>query len=116
MSNTEELKKAEIYMRLSEFEMPPMQDVLIVGRNAPIGPEAAKRMVDVLSPDQYKIIRVAHETIEAIVVRNALLNMVPEEKLTQLIIEEGERIVDAGMILKAQLSITVHVNKSIELW
>jgi hypothetical protein len=28
-------------MRMSEFEMPPMQDALIVGKRAPIGPEAS---------------------------------------------------------------------------
>ncbi|CAA7603327.1 Hypothetical protein DEACI_4150 [Acididesulfobacillus acetoxydans] len=115
MSIKEEPKKAEIQMHLSEFEMPPMQDVLIVGRNAPIGPEAAKRMVDVLSPDQYKVIKIDHPVIEAIVVRNALINMIPEERLTEFILEEGERIVDASMIIKAHVGITVHVSKSIDL-
>jgi hypothetical protein len=112
----EDTKKAEISIRLSEFEMPPMQDVLIVGKNAPIGPEAAKRMVDVLSPDQYKIIHIGnHPTIEAIVIRKVLLNMMPEEKLSEIILEEGERIVDASMIIKAQLTITLHISKTIDL-
>ncbi|HVJ50061.1 hypothetical protein [Desulfitobacterium sp.] len=102
-------------MHLSEFEMPPMQDVLIVGRNAPIGPEAAKRMVDVLSPDQYKIIKVDHPVIEAIVVRNALTNMIPEERLIEFILEEGGRIVGASTIIKAHVDITVHVSQSIDL-
>jgi hypothetical protein len=38
------IKKADILIRFSEFEIPPMQDVLIVGRKAPIGPEAARRI------------------------------------------------------------------------
>ena len=111
----EDTKKAEISIHLSEFEMPPMQDVLIVGRKAPIGPEAAKRMVDVLSPDQYEIIHIDHPTIEAIVIRKVLLNMMPEEKLSEIILEEGERIVDASMIIKAQLTITLHISKTIDL-
>ena len=112
----EDMKKAEISIHLSEFEMPPMQDVLIVGKKAPIGPEAAKRMVDVLSPDQYKIIHIDdHPTIEAIVLRKVLLNMISEEKLSEIILEEGERIVDASMIIKAQLTITLHINKTIDL-
>lgn len=43
-STFETVKRAEINMRLSEFEMPPMQDILIVGKKAPIGPEAARRI------------------------------------------------------------------------
>lgn len=115
MSEFGNQKKAEVNLRLSEFEMPPMQDVLIVGNRAPIGPEAAKRMVDVLSPDQYKIIPVDHNIVEAIVVRKALLNLLPEEKLLTFILEEGERIANENMIIKAQVNIVLHVSKSIEL-
>ncbi|MDK2820925.1 MAG: hypothetical protein PWP31_890 [Clostridia bacterium] len=111
----ESIKKADITMRLSEFEMPPMQDVLIVGKRAPIGPEAARRMVDVLSPEQYEIIKVEHLVIEAVVIRKALLNILPQQKLVELIIEEGGKVANESMIIKAQLNITLEVSKSIEL-
>ncbi|MDI6812770.1 MAG: hypothetical protein QMC95_11255 [Desulfitobacteriaceae bacterium] len=115
MSPAESNKKAEVTMRLSEFEMPPMQDILIVGNKAPIGPEAAKRMVDVLSPDQYAIVKMEHPFIEAIVLRKGLLSMLPQEKLIKLILEEGEKIANAQMIIKAQINITVHVSRSVDL-
>ncbi|MBZ4654636.1 MAG: hypothetical protein JG781_1993 [Peptococcaceae bacterium] len=111
----ESTKKAEITMRLSEFEMPPMQDVLLVGKKAPIGPEAARRMVDILSPEQYEIIRVDHAAIEAIVIRKVLLNMLPQEKLVTLILEEGGKIANESMIIKAQVNIILQVSKSIDL-
>ena len=108
-------KKAEITMRMSEFEMPPMQDVLIVGRRAPIGPEAARRMVDILSPDQYEIVKVDHPAIEAIVVRKALFSMLPKEKLVALLMEEGERVANESTIVKAQVNIVLQVSKAIDL-
>ncbi len=108
-------RKAEIQMRMTEFEMPPMQDVLIVGRRAPIGPEAARRMVDILSPGQYEIVKVEHVLIEAVVIRKSLLSMIQQEKLVALILEEGEKIVNEKMIIKAQIQITLQVNKTVEL-
>lgn len=108
-------KKAEINMRFSEFEMPPMQDVLIVGKKAPIGPEAARRMVDILSPDQYEIIRIEHKYVEALVVRRSLLNMLSEDKLVHIIMEEGGRIASESMIIRAQVNITLNISKSIDL-
>lgn len=108
-------KKAEITIRLSEFEMPPMQDVLIVGKRAPIGPEAARRMVDVLSPDQYEITKLDHPVIEAIVIRKTLLNMLSKDKLISIILEEGERVANEYTIIKAQLNIVLQVSKSIDL-
>ncbi|TCO76885.1 hypothetical protein [Marinisporobacter balticus] len=111
----ESTKKADITIRLSEFEMPPMQDVLIVGKRAPIGPEAARRMVDILSPDQYEIVKIEDAVIEAIVIRKGLLNILPKDKLIELIMEEGGRIANEATIIKAQINITIHVSKSIEI-
>lgn len=114
-SGIEGTKKAEINMKFSEFEMPPMQDALIVGKMAPIGPEATRRMVDILSPDQYEIIEIQHNSIEAIVVRRSLLNMISKEKLIPTLIEEGEKIANEFMIVKAQVDITLNISKSIDL-
>ncbi|ABW17971.1 hypothetical protein [Alkaliphilus oremlandii] len=108
-------KKAEINMRFSEFEVPPMQDVLIVGKRAPIGPEAARRMVDILSPDQYEILKIEHDYFEAIVVRRSLLNMLPQEKLIAIIMDEGGKIANDSMIIRAQVNITLNVSRSIDL-
>lgn len=116
MSNfTESSKKVELNMRLSEFEIPPMQDVLIIGKKAPIGSEAARRMVNILSPDQYEIKKLEHPNIEAIVIRKSLLNMLPQDKLVSLVLEEGEKIANETMIVKVQLDITIIVSKSIEI-
>lgn len=114
-SRLEGTKKAEISMRFSEFEVPPMQDVLIVGKRAPIGPEAARRMVDILSPEQYEIIKIEHEYVEAIVIRKSLLSMLPKEKLITIIMDEGGKVANESMIIKVQINITLHVSKSIEL-
>lgn len=102
-------------MRISEFEMPPMQDVLIVGKRAPIGPEAARHMADILSPDQYEIIKIDHPAIEALVIRKVLLNILSKEKLIPLILEEGGKVANESTIVKAQVNIVIQVSKSIDL-
>ncbi|MHB1420327.1 MAG: hypothetical protein ACYCX4_12210 [Bacillota bacterium] len=108
-------RNAEISIKFSEFEFPPMQDVLIVGKNAPIGPEAARKVVDMLSPDQYDIIRIEEGPVEAIVVRKTLLKMVPQEKLIPAILEEGSKITSETSIVKAKLDINIIVKRMIEL-
>ncbi|SHK18077.1 hypothetical protein [Paramaledivibacter caminithermalis] len=111
----ENKKRAEITMSMSEFEIPPMQDALIVGKNAPIGPEAARRMVDIVSPNQYEIITIDHPIIEAIVIRKTIMNMIEKDKLVKIILDEGEKVVDVSTIIKVQLNIVLHVSKSVDL-
>lgn len=111
----ESIKKAEITMRLSEFEVPPMQDILIVGKKAPIGLEAARRIVDTMSPEQYEVVKIEHVAIEALVIRKSLLTMIDKDKLIALILEEGGKITSESTIIKAQISIVLHVSKSIDI-
>ncbi|WP_058486687.1 hypothetical protein [Defluviitalea phaphyphila] len=111
----ERSKKVDINIKFSEFEMPPMQDVLLVGKKAPIGPEAARRMVDILSPEQYEIIKVEHKYIEAIVIRKTILNMLSKDKLVQILLEEGGNIANDSTIIKAKINIEINVSKSIDL-
>lgn len=111
----EPLRKAEMTIRLSEFEIPPMQDALLVGKKAPIGPEAVRRMVDALSPEQYEIIRVEHQVFEAAVLKRSLLKLLPAEKLLPILLEECERVADEQAVVKAQVNIVIQVNRAVDL-
>ncbi|MFZ5646562.1 MAG: hypothetical protein ACOY30_02970 [Bacillota bacterium] len=111
----ENSRTAEVSIRLSEFEIPPMQDVLLVGKRSPIGPEAAKRMVDALSPEQYEVIPVEEGPLEAMVVRKSLLKLIPKEKLFPIILDEGLKIATENMVIKAQIDVVVIIKRSIDL-
>jgi hypothetical protein len=109
------VRKAEITIKLSEFEIPPMQDVLLVGKRAPIGPEAVRRMVDALSPEQYEIINLDHKIFEAVVLKKSLLKLLPQEKLLPIIIEEGSRVANENTVIKAQLNIVIQVSRAVDI-
>lgn len=109
------VRKAQLNIRLSEFEIPPMQDVLLVGKRAPIGPEAVRKMVDAMSPEQYEIICLEHPIFEALVIKKSLLKQISKDKLLPIILEEGERIATEETVVKAQVNIVIQVNRGIDL-
>lgn len=115
MSIANKHRKAEVNIIFSEFEFPPMQDALLVGKRSPIGPEAVRRMVDILSPDQYETLEVEHEVIEAVVLRKSLSKMVSEEKLVKFLLEEGGNLAEMNSIVKAQIKTFIEVSRSIDL-
>ncbi len=113
---TEPLRKADITIKLSEFEIPPMQDIMLVGKKAPIGPEAVRQMVDAVSPDQYEIVHLSdHEIFEAVVIKKSLLKLLPKKKLLSVVIEEGNRIANENMVIKAKVNITIQVSRTVDL-
>jgi len=108
-------KKAMLSLKISEFDMPPMQDLLIIGRKAPIGPEAVRRMAEALSPEQYSIIQTDHPKVEAILVRTSLSEMLDQETLLNIVLEEADAMFNEMMVLRAELRITVSVQREVEL-
>ena len=53
----ERTKRVLLSMDLSTFEVPPAGEVLILGKRCPIGPEAAKTMLDNVAPKEFELIQ-----------------------------------------------------------
>lgn len=108
-------RKATLSIKITEFEVPPMQDMLIIGKKAPIGPEAVRRMSEALSPGQFTLMKIDHPKIEAILVRNSLLHMLDQALLTKIVMEEAEPLILDTMVLRSELKIAVSVQREVEL-
>ena len=109
-------KKADVEIRISRFEVPPMQDVLVIGRQAPIGQVAFKKTVDLLAPNQYTLLPLeGDERIEAILVKNCILRMLPKKILMGFVINEIKEIMCDIDILKAVVEVTIMAKKSVAL-
>ncbi|WP_135556065.1 hypothetical protein [Paenibacillus cymbidii] len=106
-------KKAVISLKISDFELPPMQDILIVGRKAQIGPEAARRMADALSPDQYTIIPTEHPKVEAVLIRTSLFDMLDRNVLLDLVLQEADGMFHDTMVLRSELKVSFSVEREV---
>ncbi|TMV52860.1 hypothetical protein FE783_01285 [Paenibacillus mesophilus] len=108
-------RRATLSLKMSEFEVPPMQDLLVIGRKAPIGPEAVRRMAEALSPEQFTIIAIEHPKVEAVLIRNSLLQMMDKDVLINIVLEEADRMISDTMVIRSELKIEVTVQREVEL-
>ena len=108
-------RRVIVNMQLSEFEIPPIWDALLITKKAPIGMEAVRTMLEVVSPKQYKVIAVKHDIFEAIAVKKIDIKMLSLEKLVTMLLEEGERVADENALIKVKLDVIVNVTKEINL-
>ena len=108
-------KRIDVEMVLSEFEIPPVKDALVIGKTAAIGQNAAKRMIEAVAPEQFNLIPIEDDVIEAIFVKKTVSQMVPEEPLTDLIVAEVKPIMIDSMIIKVAFQISVAVKTTISI-
>jgi len=107
------LKKSRIEMELTTFAIPPSGDILILGKNCPIGPQAAKRMLDAVAPDQFELIQLEDETIEGILVKKYLFLRAEREPLIKAVVEEARAIMGTDCMIKIKCEVTVTVNREL---
>lgn len=106
-------KKARIEMELSTFKIPPSGDILALGKNCPIGPQAAKRMLDAVAPNQFELIQLKDEIIEGILVKKHLFLRTEKERLIKTIVEEARAIMGTDCMIKIKCEVMVTVNREL---
>ena len=100
-------------MELSTFAIPPSGEVLVLGKRCAIGPQAAKRMLDTVSPGQFELIGLDDDVIDGILVKKYLFLRADKETLVKAIIEESKPIMTDQSMITIKCDITVAVKREI---
>lgn len=106
-------KKTVISMELSTFHIPPSGDILVLGKRCPLGPQAAKRMLDTVSPGQFELVEPEDEVIDAILVKKYLFLRAEKESLIKAVVEESRGIMGHQCMISIKCETTVTIKRDI---
>lgn len=100
-----------VRVQFHEFRIPPVQDALVLGKDASIGTEAMRRSLTLLHVAPFEHIALAgdHEddVVGDILVRRTVLNKIPRDKLIRLIVDRVKGFMTAQEILHLQIDAEV---------
>lgn len=95
--------------RLTEFNIPPVRDCLVVGTQAPIGVEAIKRALSLLQVATFEHITSEEvdksETIADVLIRTPLLRKISKQRLLGFITRRVEPYMEPQEILHLDLEV-----------
>jgi hypothetical protein len=83
-----EQSSLHVKIKLREFIIPPINDALIIGKNAPIGSEAMRRALSLLHGAPFDMIKVEDDIVSEILVRNTILKKIQQDNFVKLIIKK----------------------------
>jgi len=106
-------RKATLHMELSTFDIPPAGEILVLAKHCAIGPQAAKRMLDTVAPDQFELVQPEDDLIDGILVRKHLFLRADKDSLIKAILEEAKSIMSDQCMLTVKCDITVGVRREI---
>jgi hypothetical protein len=96
----ERVKKEVVSMEFATFDIPPAGDVLVLGKRSPMGPQAAKKMLDTVAPGQFELVQSEDDFIEAILIKKCLFSRTEKEPLIKAIVEESKAIMDSHCMVR----------------
>lgn len=104
--------KHRITARISEYRVPPVDDVLVLGKAAPIGSVAMKRALGLLIAQPYEHIKLDDDTISDLLVRQAILKRLKKEALIDFVMKHIKPLIGENEILHLSLDTETQIEVS----
>lgn len=109
MPSTSE-NKAYISAHISEYSIPPLKDMLVLGKDAPIGCIAMRRSLELLIRTPFEHIEVEDDVISDILVRQPLLRRVSKQALIGFVMTQIKPMMGSEEVLQVELDIKVFLS------
>ena len=99
-------------VRVSEFQIPPVSDGLVLGKDAPIGFSAISKALNLLIADHMQNVEVKDDVISHIIVRNGILRRIPQDRLVAFVLERVKPLMGAHEILHLHIKAEVTIEEA----
>lgn len=101
--------KNGLVARITEYQIPPFRDALVLGREASIGCQAVRRALSLLVKTPFTHIEVDDEVIGDILIRENLLRRVSQERIITFVLEHIKPLMGVEEVLQVDIDIEVTV-------
>lgn len=113
--NSDENRKIEANIQLSQFKIPAIKDVLLIGKKAIISADSIHRWANEIEPGKYEIIPLDHPVFELAVVKKTLMHLIPLKKLISIILKEGKEFTSKFEMINVQINLVYYSKREINL-
>ena len=104
--------KHRITARISEYRVPPVDDVLILGKAAPIGSVAMQRALSLLIAQPYEHIKLEDDIIQDLLVRQGILKRLKKDLLVDFITNSIKPLMSDNEIIHLHLETETQIEVS----
>jgi hypothetical protein len=104
-----------VTMKMSRFELPPVESALVVGRKSPIGSNALEKALAEIMPGAFQRVEVQHPVIEAVIVRTADARLVNADKLVDMFVRNAEGVMQDTEALRVTCGVVISTTEELEV-
>ena len=103
-------KKVHITAQVSEYAVPPIKDMLVMGKQSAIGCIAMRRALELLIKTPFEHIELENdEVISDILVRSPLLRRIPRDALVEFVLTHIKPLLGVEEVLHVDMDVNVYL-------
>lgn len=103
-------KNIHITARLGEYTIPPLKDMLVLGKESPIGCIAMRRAIELLVKAPFEHIELEDDVISDILVRQQLLRRVTQDELIDFVMNHVKPMMGPDEVMHAELDVNIFLS------
>jgi hypothetical protein len=107
MAESQVQRKSIVHAHVEEYVIPPIKDMLVLGKRAPIGCIAMRRALELLVKTPFEHIEIEDDVISDILVRQPLLRRLPREKLERYVLDQVKPLMGPEEVLHVAVDVRV---------
>ena len=96
-----------VRLSVQEFNIPPVRDCLVIGKESPIGCVALKKVVSLLHAEPFENLHPESDTIDHVLIRASILRKLPRQKLLKLMVERVAPLMSKHEIILVDVDVEV---------
>ena len=97
-----------VSLRFEGMSLPPFQDILVLGKKCPHGPEGVVRCFNLLGPDEFEVIDLADDPkVDAIMVNKKILMRLPRETVIDILRKRVFPYIAPGELVRVDFKVAL---------
>lgn len=77
--------QVSITMSFEPVRIPPFEDILILSKKSPHGMHGMMKCMNLLAPDDFDLIEIEHDAVEAVMISRRLQKRISKEKIIDML-------------------------------
>jgi len=99
-----EIKTVTVNLSFEKTSLPPFQDIVILGKDCPLGLNGVGQCLDLLVPDGFTRHEVEDEHVAAVIINRNILRRLPSEKIIDILRQRVFPFVGSTEIVKVDFT------------
>jgi len=110
MQTKKDLINYSVSLEFEDITLPPVKDIMILGSRCPQGKIGVAKCFQLMAPDNFDLIEVDDEVVQAILVNKRILKRISEENIINILRQNVFPYITNGEIVKVNINIKMQIN------